>query len=166
MAVKKTSEVEAKQGPKDSGTVYGTDLRALGINAWMISLFVPNELRRKIGGRVVEGIERNPNKPGTQRFVYKKDPSNVREDGSVGHVFLEKEFNVLVPCEEGIYDLNSHIMEEGATRETYENIHVRVTGNGAEATIEKVGFGDVIEHFGGTRITRGTSSRMAAKALN
>jgi hypothetical protein len=105
------------------------------------------------GERIV-GIEPNPNgQAGRMR------PKFDRESNG----FLDKAFVVYVPCEAGSYDLSASFPE--GDKSNYQSCQVVVTGDGEDATIERQGFGEMIESFGGTKLVRTAAAAGPQSAL-
>ena len=145
MAATKTTRSRAKATPQaeQSNERYNVLTLPNG-EGWLVRQWVPTALMSSLVGRQIRGIEPHPSGGGRMRPTY-----DVENDG-----WLDKFFGFIVPRKAGTYDLSSRSVDKKTDRVQIESMQVVVEGNGASAKISRIGFGEMIESFGGTRLTR------------
>lgn len=131
-----------------------TNLWDLG-DHWMVKVFVSNAQLRTLVGREVVGITAHPQGGGRSIPVYDVDTTG----------WLDKSFTFMVPKKVNadgspkVFDLSARAIEVDEDTDEVsvhiESTQVRVSrdSNGTYS-IEKIGYGAMVEHFGGTRLKR------------
>lgn len=151
VAVKRatTAAIEQTAVLKEAGSF--TNLIRLA-DRWIVKVFVsPVQLRTLVGRKIV-GIAPHPKGGGRSVPVY-----DVENDG-----WLSKWFAFEVPMQEGVYDLSARAID-GDTDEVHiesSQCVVTVDANGVYQ-IAKLGYGEMVEHFGGSRLKRGADGSLA-----
>lgn len=124
------------------------------VTFWLVKVFVsPAQLRTLIGREIV-GIAPHESGGGRSVPVYAKDS----EDRTV---WLNKAFTFEVPKRVGIYDLSGRGFDQDTSELHIESSQVQVFKNAAgELELKRLGYGEMVEHFGGARLTRGADGTL------
>lgn len=123
---------------------------------FLVKVYVSPVQLRTLVGRKITGIQPHPN--GGNRSVPTYD---VENDG-----WLSKWFAFEVPFVDGVYDLSARAID-GDTDEVHiesSQFLVEHDANGV-AQIRKLGYGEMVEHFGGARLKRGADGELSEVAL-
>ena len=132
-----------------------TNLIDLG-DRWLVKCFVSPVQLRTLVGRKITGIAPHPQGGGRSVPVY-----DVAANG-----WLAKWFAFEVPKQEGVYDLSCRAVEVNDDTDEVsvhiESTQVMVEKNAEGVlSIRKLGYGEMVEHFGGTRLQRGADGALS-----
>lgn len=136
--------------PKAEGESKFTNLIDLG-DRWLVKVYVSGVQLRTLVGRRITGIAPHPSGGGRSVPTY-----DVEQHG-----WLDKWFAFEVPKVAGVYDLSARAVDGDTDEVHIESTQVMVEANAEGVlSIRKLGYGEMVEHFGGTRLKRGADGAL------
>jgi len=150
MAVaKRTRQAPPKAEAATQASTF-TNLVDLG-DRWLVKVYVSGVQLRTLVGRKIVGIAPHPQGGGRSVPTY-----DVEQHG-----WLDKWFAFEVPKAEGVYDLSARAVDDDTDEVHIESTQVLVEKSAEGVfSIRKLGYGEMIEHFGGQRLKRGADGAL------